>query len=408
MAASIGDNPECDARSQALGAVVAGMVTAVVGFSSSFALVLTGLTAQGATTEQAASGLFILCLAMAVGMALLIFRHRIPITLAWSTPGAALLAGTSMAAENWSAAVGAFALVAVLTALTGLWPWLARLMASIPVAIANAMLAGVLIPICISAFTTLARTPLFVIPILIVWLVGYALVRRWAVPLALVTALVVVGLTVNRTPTIADLTPTLMWTTPTFDWRFAVGLALPLFAVNIASQYAPGVAVMKTFGYRIPWRPTMMVTAGVSAIAAPFGGHAVNLAAISAALAASEEAHPRLDRRWIAALSAAGFYLVLGLLSSAAAFVLTNAPPGLIITVAALALLGTLGSALQRSVADLDDREAAGITVVATASGISLLGIGSAFWGLAIGQAVCAVLRGSRGASQRRPRRALR
>jgi len=112
VAASIGDNPERDARSQALGAVVAGLVTAVVGFSSSFALVLTGLTAQGGTTEQAASGLFILCLAMAVGMALLIFRHRIPITLAWSTPGAALLAGTSMAAENWSAAVGAFVLVA--------------------------------------------------------------------------------------------------------------------------------------------------------------------------------------------------------------------------------------------------------------------------------------------------------
>jgi benzoate membrane transport protein len=232
-----------------------------------------------------------------------------------------------------------------------------------------------------------------VLPILVVWLLGYALARRWAVPLALAAALVVVALTVDRAPTGAELVPHLTWTTPTFDWRFAVGLALPLFLVNVASQYAPGVAVMKTFGYAVPWRATLLVTSGVSALSAPFGGHAVNLAAISAALAASDEAHPDPRRRWLAALSTAGSNVVLGLMSTAAAFVLTSAPPGLIITVAALALLGTLGNALSQALADHADREAAVVTVVATASGVTLLGIGSAFWGLAIGLLVRFVLR---------------
>ncbi len=387
-------------RGHTTSAVLAGLVTAVVGFSSSFAIVVAGLSSQGASAREAASGLLVLCLAMALGMVVLTLRYRIPLTLAWSTPGAALLASTSTPTRDWSAAVGAFVLVAVLTALTGLWSWLARVMASIPTTIANAMLAGVLTPICVTAFATLGRTPLLVLPILVVWLLGYALVRRWAVPLSLLAALVVVALTVERAPSAAELVPQLAWTTPTVDWRFLVGLALPLFLVNIASQYAPGVAVMKTFGYAVPWRSTLLVTSGVSAVAAPFGGHAVNLAAISAALAASEEAHPDPRRRWLAAISAAACYVLLGLMSTAAAFVLTSSPEGLIITVAALALLGTLGNALNQSVGQPEDREAAVITVVATASGMTLLGIGSAFWGLAIGLTVRFVLRRARGTSR--------
>lgn len=376
--------------------MLAGVVTALVGFSSSFALVLTGLRAQGATAAQAASGLLVLCLAMALGMVVLNLRYRIPLILAWSTPGAALLATTSGRTPHWSAAIGAFLVVAALTALTGLWPWLARVMAAVPVSIANAMLAGVLIPICASAFSALGRTPLDVLPILVVWLVGYAFVRRWAVPLALVAALVVVGLTLRRAPTAAELVPHLEWTTPTLDGQVLVGVAVPLFLVNLASQYAPGVAVMKTFGYVVPWRATLLVTSALSVVAAPLGGHAVNLAAISSALAASPEAHPDPRRRWVAALGAAGSNVLLGLLSTAAAFVLTSSPPGLLITVAALALLGTLGNALSQSLVEPADREAAVITVVATASGLSLWGIGSAFWGLAIGLTVRFVLRAVR------------
>lgn len=376
--------------------MLAGVVTALVGFSSSFAVVLTGLSAQGASTTQAASGLLVLSLAMAAGMVVLVLRYRMPLTLAWSTPGAALLASGHGGTPNWSAAVGAFLVVAALTALTGFWPWLSRQLAAIPVAVANAMLAGVLLPICVTAFATLGRTPRYALPILVTWLVGYALVRRWAVPLALVAALVVVALTLDAAPTAADLVPHLAWTTPTLDGRLVIGLAVPLFLVNIASQYAPGVAVMGTYGYRVPWRPTMLVTAGASALAAPFGGHAVNLAAISSALAASPEAHPDPRRRWIAAVSAAGSYVVLGLVSAAAAFVLTHSPTGLVITVAALALLAPLGSALQQCLAITEDREAAVITFVATASGLSLFGVGAAFWGLVSGLVVRTLLRAVR------------
>lgn len=388
-----------------LSAVLAGVVTAIVGFSSSFAVVLTGLTALGARPAQAGSGLLALLLAMAVGMAALSLRYRMPITLAWSTPGAALLAGTSVPAGRWSDVVGVFLLVAALTALTGLWSWLARVMAAIPIPIANAMLAGVLLPICATAFTTLARTPLLVAPVLLSWLVGYVVARRWAVPLALVAALVVVAITVDAPPRAAELLPHLAWTTPSLDWPLLVSLGVPLFAVNLIFQYAPGVAVMKSFGYEVPWRPTMLVTAGVSAVAAPFGGHAVNLAAISAALAASDEAHPDRHRRWVAAVAAAATHVLLGLLSAAAAFVLTHAPAGLIITVAALALLGTLGNALQQALAEPDDREAVVITVVATASGLTLFGVGAAFWGLAFGLVVRAVLRSARARRDRRLRR---
>jgi benzoate membrane transport protein len=299
-----------------------------------------------------------------------------------------------------------FLLVAGLTALTGLWPWLARTMAAIPVTIANAMLAGVLLPICATAFTTLGRTPSLVAPVLLTWLAGYVLARRWAVPLALVAALVVVALTVDERPQAVELLPHLAWTTPSLDGALLLSLGVPLFGVNLASQYAPGVAVMTSFGYRVPWRPTMLVTAAVSAVAAPFGGHAVNLAAISAALAASEEAHPDPRRRWQAAVAAAGTYVLLGLLSASAAFVLVRAPAGLIITVAALALLGTLGNALQQALSEPDDREAAVITVVATASGMTLLGVGAAFWGLAFGLVVRAVLRSARARRRSRPRRA--
>ncbi len=376
--------------------MLAGLVTAVVGFSSSFALVLTGLSAQGASTTEAASGLLVLCLAMAAGMVVLTLGYRMPLTLAWSTPGAALLASGHGGAEDWPAAVGAFLVVAGLTALTGFWPWLSRQLAAIPVAIANAMLAGVLLPICVTAFTTLGRTPLYAGPILLTWLVGYAVARRWAVPLALVAALVIVALTLDAAPAAADLLPHLAWTAPTLDWRLVVGLAVPLFLVNIASQYAPGVAVMSTYGYRVPWRPTMLVTAAGSALAAPFGGHAVNLAAISSALAASPEAHPDPGRRWIASVSAAGTNVVLALLSAAAAFVLTHSPPGLVITVAALALLAPLGSALQQCLSVTTDREAAVITFVATASGLSLFGVGAAFWGLMSGLVVRTLLRAVR------------
>uniref|UniRef100_UPI0030FBD556 benzoate/H(+) symporter BenE family transporter n=1 Tax=Nocardioides salarius TaxID=374513 RepID=UPI0030FBD556 len=278
--------------------VVAGVVAAVVGFSSSFVVVLAGLAAVGATPAQAASGLLALCVAQALGMAWLAVRHRTPLSLAWSTPGAALLVSTGAVAGGWSAAVGAFLATAALIALTGLVPALGDLVARIPPSLARAMLAGVLLPICLEPVLGVAAAPLLVGPVVLAWLVGQRLFPRWAVPASLVVALVVVLVETAGEVALADATPALAWTTPTWSVPALVGIALPLYVVTMASQNVPGVAVMAGNGYRVPWRETMVVTGLGTALAAPLGGHAVNLAAITAAMVAGPEGGPDRSQRW--------------------------------------------------------------------------------------------------------------
>lgn len=373
------------------GPVVAGVVTAVVGFSSSFVVVLAGLTAVGASPAQAASGLLTLLVTQALGMLWLSVRHRTPLILAWSTPGAALLASSAGVAGGWPAAVGAFVATGVLIVLTGLVPRLGDLVAAIPQSLARAMLAGVLLPLCVAPVTALVDAPSAVAPVVLTWLVLLRLAPRWAVPAALAVALGIV-LATAHVPTDA-LAPTLAWTTPHWSASALVGLALPLYVVTMASQNVPGVAVLGTYGYRVPWGESLTVT-GLGTIAgAPTGGHAINLAAISAALAAGPAAGPDRERRWVAAVSASVTYLVLAVASSALAAMVAAAQDGLMQAAAGLALLGTLGSALAESLADPRERESAAATLVVAASGVTVLGIGAAFWALVVGLACRAVLR---------------
>lgn len=368
-------------------AVGAGVVTALVGFTSSFAVVLTGLRQVGATADQAASGLLALSVTMGLGTVLLAWRRRLPITLAWSTPGAALIGGTGVVHGGWAAAVGAFIVVGVLIVLTGLWKQLGELIGRIPHELAQAMLAGVLLPLCLAPVRAAGTSPWTVVPTIVVWLVLLRVAKRWAVPGAFAAAAIAIGVTMvvdGRALAAADLLPRLTWTTPAWSVQAALGLALPLFIVTMASQNIPGVAVLASFGYRVPWRASMLIT-GVGTVAgAPAGGHAINLAAISAALAAGPQAHPDKRRRWIAALSAGACYLVLALASAALVALVGVAPRGLVEAVAGLALLATLGSALAGALA-AEAREAAVLTFLVAASGVSFLGIGSAFWALLIG-----------------------
>ncbi|WP_308281210.1 benzoate/H(+) symporter BenE family transporter [Pimelobacter sp. 30-1] len=365
------------------GPVVAGIVTAVVGFSSSFVVCLAGLTAVGATGRQAASGLLTLLVTQALGMLWLALRYRMPLTLAWSTPGAALLATTTGVTGGWSAAVGAFVATGVLIVLTALVPKVGDLVAAIPHSLARAMLAGVLLPLCLAPVTALVDAPAAVAPVVLTWLVLLRLAPRWAVPGALLVALVAVVATA-RIET-ADLVPHLAWTTPSWSLSALVGIALPLYVVTMASQNVPGVAVMSGFGYRVPWRASLAVT-GIGTIAgAPTGGHAINLAAISAALAAGPTAGPDRSRRWIASVSASVTYLVLAVASTALAALVVAAADGVMQAAAGLALLGTLGAALGEALADPREREAAAATLVVAASGVSVLGIGAAFWALLVG-----------------------
>ncbi|MDP9822267.1 benzoate membrane transport protein [Nocardioides massiliensis] len=372
-------------------AVLAGVVTALVGFTSSFAVVLAGLRAVGASPAEAASGLLALSVTMGPACIWLSLRHRMPITAAWSTPGAALLVTTGAVAGGWPVAVGAFLVCAALVLLTGLWARLGALIAGIPAAVAQAMLAGVLVPLCVVPVTSTAERPLLMAPTLLVWLALTAVRSRWASPAALTVALgtVVVALAVDGDlPAAGDLVPRLVLTVPELSWQGVVGIAVPLWVVTMASQNLPGVAVMSSFGYAVPWRPSMTVTAIGTAVAAPAGGHLLNLAAISAAIAAGPDAHPDSDRRWIAGVSTGVGYTVLGLASAALTALMVAAPAGIVEAAAGLALLGTLAAALRAALGDPRSREAAVVTFVVAVSGVSVAGVGAAFWALVAGLVV--------------------
>jgi len=372
--------------------VAAGIMTALIGFTSSFAVVLAGLRAVGATPAEAASGLVAVCLAQGLGMLWLTGRYRLPLTLAWSTPGAALLASTGAVAGGWAAAVGAFLVTGGLILLTGFWPRLGALIAAIPAPIAQAMLAGVLLALCVEPVRGLVDDPLLVAPVVVTWLVLVRLAPRWAVPVAFVVALAGIALDLARDGGLdGPLLPHVELTVPTLTWSAVLSLAVPLYVVTMASQNVPGVAVMSSFGYVVPWRATMTVTGLGTVAGAVAGGHAVNLAAITAALAAGPEADPDPGRRWHAARTAGWTYLVLAALATVLAGVAAAAPAGVVGAVAGLALLGTLGSALAGATSTVDGREAAVVTFVVAASGVSLAGIGAAFWAVVAGLAVRAV-----------------
>ncbi|MFT4187283.1 MAG: benzoate/H(+) symporter BenE family transporter [Aeromicrobium sp.] len=369
--------------------VVAGVVTALVGFTSSFAVVLSGLRAVGASPEQAASGLFALTVVFGLLMIGLALWTRMPVTLAWSTPGAALLVSTGTVGGGWPAAVGAFVLIGVLLALTGALGWLGRAARAIPAPIAQGMLAGILLELCLAPVEAVAVAPWSVLPVIVVWLLATRWIPRWAVPLALVAALVSIGVSIATSDTTVDrasLVPQLTFTSPTLSVAAVVGIAIPLAIVTLASQNIPGVAIMRGFGYDVPWRASMLTTGAGTSAAGLFGGHAINLAALSAALAAGDEAGPR-DRRWIAAVTAGGGYLLLALTSGALVTLSEAAPAGIVETVAGLALLATFAAAILAALSDADHRTSAVVAFVVAASGLRLAGVGAAFWALVAGLA---------------------
>ncbi|KTS70176.1 benzoate transporter [Microbacterium testaceum] len=375
--------------------IVAGVVTALVGFTSTFAVVLTGLRAVGASDDQAASGLLALCLAIAVGCLFVGARYRMPITIAWSTPGVALLAATGAVDGGWPAVVGGFLVSAVLILLAGFFPPLGALIARIPPSIAQAMLAGVLLPLCVAPFTGVLSDPWGVAPVLVVWLVAARLLPRWAVPLAFAAATVVIVIGIVRSGAQVDpatLVPRVEFVFPTLTFGSVVGIGIPLFVVTMASQNVPGVAVMRSLGYTVPWRPAMIVTGLGSAVAATAGGHAVNLGAISAAIAAGPDSHPDPNRRWLASISVGCSYFVLAALSSAFAALVLLAPAGVIPAVAGVALFAAFGSAIQQAIDDPGERMPAVVTFLVAASGIAIAGVSAAFWALLAGLVVRAVL----------------
>ncbi|HBO53882.1 benzoate/H(+) symporter BenE family transporter [Janibacter terrae] len=375
-------------REPTLQPVGAGVVTALVGFTSAFVIVLAGLEAVGASRAQAASGLMALTVLMALGSIVLSLSTRLPVTIAWSTPGAALLASTGAVAGGWSAAVGAFVVTGALVVLTGLVPALGALIARIPASVAQAMLAGIVLQLCLGAVTGMAANPWAVGPVVLVWLLTLRLLPRWASPLAFVAAAVVIGVHLARSGTPLEasaLVPRLELTTPTFTIGGLVGIALPLYLVTMASQNVPGLAVMRGYGYEVPWQRAMLVTGAGTLLGAPAGGHGINLAAISAALAAGPEAGEDRSRRWIASVTSGTLLLPIGIASAALATLVALAPEGVVPAVAGLALVGTLAGSLRAALADPADHVPAVTTFVVAASGVAVAGISAAFWAIVVG-----------------------
>jgi benzoate membrane transport protein len=376
--------------------ISAGVVTALVGFLAASVVVLAGLRGVGASTGQAASGLLAVSVAQGLGTILLSRRHRIPVVLAWSTPGAALLASTGEVRGGWPAAVGAFLIVGGLILLTAAWPRLGDLIAAIPPPIAQAMLAGVLLELCLAPVHGLAAQPALVAPVVGAWLLLLRLAPRWAVPGAFVVTVAAIGIWLGLHGGLAGpLLPRVELTAPTLTWASLLSLAIPLFVVTMASQNVPGVAVLASYGYPAPWREAMTVTGAGTVLAACAGGHAINLAAITAAMAASPDAHPDPDRRWLVAQATGATSLVLAACSTVLVTVVAAAPAGVTSAFAGLALLATLAAALTGALADPADRVPAVVTFVVAGSGVSFLSVGAAFWALAAGLVVRTVLHGS-------------
>ncbi|MCX8996609.1 benzoate/H(+) symporter BenE family transporter [Rhizobiaceae bacterium BDR2-2] len=367
-----------------------GVLTAVVGFVSSFAVVLHGLSAMGASEAEQASALLIVCVSQSVLAVFFSLRTRMPVMMAWSTPGAALLAATGSIEGGFPAAIGAFVLCGLLIAITGLFRPLGTAIRRIPAPLASAMLAGILVGLCLAPVKAVAFDPRLGLPIVLTFMAVSAWRRLWAVPAAL-AAFVLVLLLGGELPADAlarlegAIHPDLVFVMPDFTLSGFVSVALPLFIVTMASQNIPGIAILKAHGYEPPAGPLFAATGLFSAISAFFGALPTNLAAITAAMCAGEDAHPDPARRYWAAVIGGGAYIFLGLLAGGIIAFVAMSPPILLQAVAGLALIGALSNAVHAAFHERETREAAAITFVVTASGISFAGISGAFWGLLAG-----------------------
>jgi benzoate membrane transport protein len=374
-------------RDLSLPAATAGFVAVLVGFTSSVAIVFQAAQAFGATPQQLTSWMWALGLGMGLCTAVPSLILRQPVMVAWSTPGAAVLATAGLAGGfSMAEAVGAFMACAALIILVGATGWFERVMNRIPMAIAAALLAGVLARFGLQAFGAAQSDWPLVVLMLLAYLLGRRWLPRYAVPLTLLVAVVWV-LWQGRLQTEALV---LEWarpvfTAPVFSLPALVSLALPLFIVTMASQNLPGVAAIRAAGYAMPISRIITLTGVTTLLLAPFGAFALNLSAITAAICMGEEAHPDPKKRYTAAVVCGALYVAVGLVGAAVTGVLLAFPKELVLAIAGLALLGSIGGGLHAALKDDTHREAALITFLVTLSGVVLAGIGSAFWGVVAG-----------------------
>lgn len=377
----------------ALSTFSAGIIAPLVGYAGTVALVIAAAQAVGATPGQTISWLAAICLAKAIGSMALTWRYKMPIIMAWSTPGAALIAATG-GTIAMPAAVGAFVVVALMIIATGLVRPLGDLVGRIPAGIASAMLAGVLFKFVADVALAAPGAPLLVLPLVAVFLVA-----RLIHPASAMLVVVALGVALTYGLGLAGPLPgdlgfaRLEWVTPHFEAGALIGLGLPLYLVTMAAQNLPGFAVLRANGYHPPAGPVLTTTGLVSLLSAPFGAHTSNLAAITAAICSGPDAHPDKDKRWPAGIVYGIAFLLLAAFVGPFVALFTAMPKALITTIAGLALTGALMGALSIAMAEDRTRFSAILTFATAASGVSIFSIGAAFWGLAIGLAALGIER---------------
>lgn len=366
-------------------AVVAGFIAMLTGYTSSLVLMFQAGQAAGLSSGQIASWIWALSIGMAICSIGLSLRYRTPITVAWSTPGAALLI-TSLPGVPYSDAIGAFVVCAILLTLVGLTGGFERLMRRLPGSLAAALLAGILFKIGSEIFIAAQHRTALVLAMFFSYLLFKRLQPRYAVLAALLVGCVTAGaLGLLDFSGFHFHLAQPVWTTPTFSFTAIISIGLPLFIVAMASQNIPGIAVLRADGYQVPASPLVSATGFASLLLAPFGSHGINLAAISAAICTGPHAHEDRSKRYTAAIWCGVFYGIAGTFAATLAALFAAFPKELVLSVAALALFGSISNGLTVAMQEPKEREAALVTFMVTASGMTLLSIGSAFWGLVAG-----------------------
>ncbi len=366
--------------------VSTGLVVAIVGFFGTFPIVMQGLLAVGASSAQASAGLMASAMAMGIAAIVLSLYFRMPISIAWSTPGAALLAVSAAPQGGFAVAVGAFIVAGMLTLAAGLVRPLGRAAAAIPANLAQAMLAGVLFPICLVPFAALPQLPFFVGPIIGAWIAGALVHRLAAVPVALVMT-GVLTFAMGDTSALGSV-PLLTgpeWTRPAFTLTAAISIGLPLFIVTMATQNVPGVAILRSYGFTPPPAALLSSVGAGSIISAPFGVFSICVAAITSAMCANSDSDPDPAHRYKSAVMGGVFYCLFGMCAGLLTAFAAAVPDLVFGTLAGLAVLNVMAGALRAALAEDHGREAAVLTIAVTASGMSFAGIGAAVWGLLAG-----------------------
>jgi len=374
---------------------VAGLISVIVNYGGTFILVFQAAKVAGLSPELTASWVWSISIGVGVTGIILSWRFREPIITAWSTPAAAFLV-TALATTPYAEAVGAYMISAAAFVLLGLSGCFERVIRLIPPGVAAGLLAGILLQFGIGAFAGMSIDPLLAGLLILAYLVFKRFSARYAV-----VGILVLGLAFLLSQERIDLSglrlelATPLFTMPAFSLSALLSVALPLFLITLTGQYMPGMLVLRNDGFRTSANPIVTLTGLGSLLMAPFGSHAFNIAAITAAIATGREAHDDPSKRWVAGVAAGACYLLVGLFGVTLAAVFMAFPATFITTLAGLALLGTIGSSLSTALADATTREASLITFLAAAANITLLGIGGAFWGLVVGLVAHAVLNGT-------------